>query len=197
MHIKNFYGREKKVMSHSNWQSGAQPITNLELVLTRIKELEEKVARLESEREADKKITWEKLSKILVKGETEEVEFKKIAILKNTFHLAKSMAAIANTSGGTLFMGVTDDRKLEKSIIKDKHLETIINIARSKIDPPLNPRVYPLRGRDGDVCIAEIPKMFKGVPHRVKTRDGGVYFIRVGSTNREPSVAEMAELFQL
>ena len=184
-------------MNPNNRKSSAQPITDLELVWARINELEEKVARLESERNEGEKITFAKLSEILMKGETEEVEFKKIAILKNTFHLAKSMAAIANTRGGSLFIGVTDDRKLEKSMVKDKHLGTIINIARSKIDPPLKPRVYPLKGRDSDVCIVEIPRMFKGVPHRVKTKDGGVYFIRVGSTNREPSVEEMAELYRL
>ena len=136
------------------------------------------------------------LSDILMKEESEKVEFKRIAILKNPFHLAKSMAAIANSDGGLLLIGVTDDVQLEKIRVEKKHIETIINVSRSKIDPPIKPIVHSIKREDGDVCVVEIPKMSRGIPHRVKSKDGKVYFIRIGPTVREPSNEEMRKLFE-
>lgn len=136
------------------------------------------------------------LLEILTKGENEKVEFKKIKILSNAFHLAKSMAAIASTDGGLLLIGVTDDGQLQKIRVKKEHIETIINISRDKIDPPINPVVYPLKMEDGDVCVVEIPRMSRGSPYGVKSKDGKVYFIRIGPTIREPSNEEMRKLFE-
>jgi len=136
------------------------------------------------------------LPEILMKGENEKVEFKKIEILSNTFHLAKSMAAIANTDGGLLLIGVTDDGQLQKMRVEKGHIETIINVSRNNIDPPIKPVVHPLKLEDGDVFVVEIPRMSRGIPHGAKSKDGKVYFIRIGPTNREPSNEEMRKLFE-
>lgn len=172
----------------------------MKIILARLDEIDERLARLEDEKKnrgiASEAHLKTHLPETLMKGENEKVEFKKIAILQNAFHLAKSMVAIANTDGGLLLIGVSDDGKLEGIRVKEKHMETIINIARSKIDPPINPCVFSLTQEDGDACIVKIAKMFRGVPHAVKSKEGKVYFIRIGSTTREPSIEEMRRLFK-
>ena len=164
------------------------------ILLTRLEELKEVATRLELRR--GRIISWRNLRVILSQGENEEVEWKKLGILQNPFHLAKSMAAIANTAGGVLLIGITDDGHVEGIKVKKEHIASIVDVARSKIDPPIRPVIETMPTKKGDVCVVKIPKMFAGVPHAVKGKDGKVYFIRVCSTTREPSSEELRDLFQ-
>jgi ATP-dependent DNA helicase RecG len=165
------------------------------ILLTRLEELEEVATRLELRRR--RIISWRNLREILSRGENEKVEWKRLDILQNPFHLAKSMAAIANTEGGMLLIGVADNGQIEGIRVKKENMESIVNVARNKIDPPIKPAIEVMQSKKGDVCVIEIPKMFTGVPHAVKGKDGKVYFIRVWSTTREPSNEELRDLFQI
>ncbi len=147
------------------------------------------------ERKPEGAISETQLSQIIAKGENENVEFKKVEILSNPYHLARSMAAIANSGGGLLLIGVSDDSQIQKIRFEKKHAETIINVSRTKIDPPIRPIVYPVPQDDLYVYVIEIPRMYKGDPHYVRSKDGNVCFIRVGPTVREPSREERRQLY--
>ncbi len=136
------------------------------------------------------------LREIIAKGENEKVEFKRVEILSNSYSLAKSMVAIANSGGGLLLIGVGDDGQVQKARVEKKDTETIINISRDKVDPPILPRVYTRSQNYGEVCVIEIPAMSKANPHYVKSKDGNVCFIRVGPTIREPSSEERRRLYE-
>jgi len=147
------------------------------------------------ERKPEGAISEMQLSQIIAKGENENVEFKKVEILSNPYHLARSMAAIANSGGGLLLIGVSDDGQIQKIRLEKKHAETIINVSRTKIDPPIRPIVYPVPRDDLHIYVIEIPGMCKRDPHYVRSKDGNVCFIRVGSTVREPSHEERRQLY--
>jgi len=147
------------------------------------------------ERRPEGAISELKLREIIAKGENEKVEFKKVDILSDSYHLAKSIVAITNSGGGLLLIGVSDDGQVQKIRVEKKQIEKIINVSRDKVDPPIKPVVYSMSLNDGDVCVIEIPEMSKGDPHYVRSRDGNVCFIRVGPTVREPSHEERRRLY--
>lgn len=140
-------------------------------------------------------ISEQELRQIIAKGENEKVEFKKVDVLSESYHLAKSMVAIANSGGGLLLIGVSDDGQVQKMQVEKKQIETIINISRDKADPPIKPTVYIISLNDGDILVVEIPGMTRRNPHYVRSRDGNVCFIRVGPTVREPSQEERRRLY--
>lgn len=148
------------------------------------------------ERRPEGAISELQLCEIIAKGENEKVEFKKVEIISDPYRLAKSMVAIANSGGGLLLIGVSDDGQVQKIRIEKKHIEAIINVSRDKVDPPIKPTVYSMSQNDGDVYVIEIPGMSKGDPHYVRSRDGNVCFIRVGPSVREPSHEERRRLYE-
>jgi hypothetical protein len=70
-----------------------------------------------------------------------------------------------------------------------------MNIARDRCDPPISPAFEVISTTDGDFYVISIPR-FAILPHAVKQKDGKTYFIRVGTTVREPSSSELKLLFQ-
>jgi hypothetical protein len=163
----------------------------------RLVESTEDVRKLpQIERRPEGAISELRLREIIAKGENEKVEFKKVDILSDSYHLAKSIVAIANSGGGLLLIGVSDDGQVQKIRVEKKQIEKIINVSRDKVDPPIKPVVYSTSLNDGNVCVVEIPGMSKGIPHYVRSRDGNVCFIRVGPTVREPSHEERRRLYE-
>lgn len=135
------------------------------------------------------------IDEFITKGENQKVEFKKSDILRNNVELAKQMTAFANTNGGTILIGVCDDGTIEGMRAKKEHENHIMNIARDLCDPPLAPQFFIIPRPEGDIYRIEIPR-YQKFPHSAKTRDGRVYFIRVGSTVRETTPHELAILFE-
>lgn len=135
------------------------------------------------------------IDEIIKNGENQTVDFKSIDILKNPFKLACLMTAFANTNGGRVLIGVKDDGSLE-GIQKDKDHEThIMNIARDRSNPPLTPSFHVSHKPDGDIYVVKILR-YKTIPHAARSRDGNVYYIRVGSTVRLASPNEISLLFE-
>lgn len=137
----------------------------------------------------------ELIDELIANGENQTVEFKRSNILSNPIELAKTMVAFANTNGGRILIGVCDDGTLEGLQADKKHEESIMNIARDRCEPPLIPQFSVIRKAEGDIYVVKILR-FQALPHAVKTRDGPVYYIRVGSTDRPASPAELALLFE-
>lgn len=136
------------------------------------------------------------IDEIIKNGENQTVDFKSLDILTNPFKLACLMTAFANTNGGRVLIGVKDDGSLE-GIKEDKGHEThIMNIARNLSNPPLTPSFHVSHRLDGDIYVVKILR-YTTIPHAAKSRDGNVYYIRVGSTVRPASPNEISLLFEV
>lgn len=138
--------------------------------------------------------TVEELNELIQQGEGPVVEFKRSDILSHKDELGKLMAAFANTMGGKILIGVDDDGKIEGMEGKKAHEEHIMNIVRDKIDPPLFIGFENIKIGGSNVYVVTVPR-FSEFPHVVKTRSGRVFFIRVGTTIREPSQLELKQMF--
>jgi len=105
------------------------------------------------------------------------------------------MVAFANSNGGRILIGICDDGSKEGMSAKTEHERHIMNIARDKCAPPIVPSFSVINTPEGDIYVVKILR-FKKHPHAVKTREGNVHFIRVGSTVREADPSELALLFE-
>ncbi len=135
------------------------------------------------------------LPEIIASGEGPTIEFKKSDILSNSVHLAKEMVALANSLGGRILIGVCDDGTIEGMKKKKEHETHVMNIARDKCDPPLTPVFLTINVLNSDIYDVKISR-YKTIPHAVKTDNGRVYFIRVGTTVREATPLELGTLFE-
>jgi len=136
-------------------------------------------------------INSDEVLQLIKQGESELVEWKDSRILNNPLKLAKSMVAMANHKGGLILIGVKDDGTIEGMKYKKGHEEHIMNIAAENCNPPIRPQFIRVSVPDkGPVYVIRIIKRKDEVHHGVKTKDGLVYPIRVGSTIREMSPLE-------
>ncbi len=131
---------------------------------------------------------WSDIEALLERGEDSTLEFKREAPHPDA--LAAEIVAFANTAGGTILFGVEDDGKI--CGVSDMKLEErLVSICRQNVDPPIIPVITKLKNNGVHVLALYIPKN----PSVVSTQDGK-YYIRVGSTKRQPSKEELARLFQ-
>ncbi len=136
------------------------------------------------------------LLELIANRENSRVEFKRDDIHHES--LAKEMSALLNFEGGTIFLGVEDDRRitgLRKS--REKVEEWVMEIARNNLQPEVNPMWSTVTMPDGKVVGAiELPVDSPGKPHKAKQGAAWVTFIRVGSTSRAATREEEARLYQ-
>lgn len=135
------------------------------------------------------------LDQLIEVGEGQVLEFKRSEILADSIHLAKEMTAFANTLGGTILIGICDNGTYEGLKYDKGHESHIMNIARDKCEPPIIPSFKNIATPQGDVYEVKV-KRYRTYPHSVKTNNGKVYFIRVGTTVREASTIELGLLFE-
>ncbi len=130
------------------------------------------------------------LIQILNQGENSSVEFKSENI--KPIGIAKEIIAFANMEGGIILIGVEDNGVIS-GIAKEKNWEEwIMNIVRNNINPPINVDFeYGILNKKIIACIS----VSKGKDKPYQTINGK-YYIRIGSTNRIASVAELMRLFQ-
>ena len=130
------------------------------------------------------------LKQIIQNGENAAVEFKSAAV--STDGLAKEMVAFSNSQGGMILIGVEDDGTIT-GIDKAKQNEAwISNIARDAVLPPILVQTSIESIGEQEILVVEVPK---GKNRPYQTRNDHFY-IRVGSTNRRPSLPELMRLFQ-
>jgi hypothetical protein len=138
-------------------------------------------------------ITSNDVLRLIEQEEGTKLEWKDSRILDNPFKLAKSMTAMANQDGGIILIGVKDDGTIEGMKAKKGHQEHIMTIATDRCEPPITPVFQRIEiSREADVYALTIPKR-RDMHHGVKTKDGLVYFIRVGSRIREMRPYELGE----
>jgi ATP-dependent DNA helicase RecG len=125
-------------------------------------------------------------------GEDSFTEFKDPAVA--TDGLAKELCAFLNGSGGRVFIGVDDDGTIVGAGAWDE--ERVMNVVRSRIEPPPIPTFQKLRwGDETDVMVVSVEQGTEK-PYAVATQQSRRYYIRVGTTSREASREELVRLTQ-
>lgn len=136
-------------------------------------------------------------------GEDSGLELKEVQIRANRVSaprrdgLADELAAFANSDGGRLVLGVSDDR--EPQALKPEQLDALADyvteICTDSIEPPLDFSIYrvPLlvTGEEGGVLVVEIPG--GDAVHR----SPGGYLRRRGDTKRQMQPDEIRRLLQV
>lgn len=130
------------------------------------------------------------LNTLIAQGENHAVEFKSAQV--NPDSLARELVAFANTQGGVVLLGVEDSGEIS-GLPEDRHYEEwVMNIARENVIPALDVVVHHVVYEQKAVLLIQVPK---GPDKPYQTRKYQ-FLIRVGSTNRVATQAELMRLFQ-
>lgn len=129
------------------------------------------------------------LLNIIKNGENSYIEFKEECIKAK--ELAEEIVAFANSEGGTILIGISDDGNVKG--VWDKNIEEkIMNVCGNNCIPNIIP-IYEDVELDGlKISIVSIPK---GLNKPYYTTDHK-YYVRVGTTKRIASREELMRLFQ-
>ncbi|MEA3340283.1 MAG: ATP-binding protein [Chloroflexota bacterium] len=124
--------------------------------------------------------TWENL----------HTEFKQQLI--RPADLARTLVAFANTDGGQLILGVTEERAIVGLDDADAVMRNVDNVAYNNCEPPLTIVQETVATADGQpVVVVNIPK---GSQRPYRASSG--YYIRTTSGRRQASRQELLRLFQ-
>lgn len=124
----------------------------------------------------------------LVGPEVPTVEYK--ADMSQT--IAKAVAALANTYGGLVLVGVTDDRKVQG--VKEKTIEAVAQHCHNKLDPPWVPEIVPVAMDDGSGCHVLLLRVVPGHAPRPLLLDGAAP-VRHHNTTQPAGRQRLAALF--
>jgi ATP-dependent DNA helicase RecG len=126
------------------------------------------------------------LLRLIRGGEDTYLELK--IKLSNSERIAQEIVALANTAGGIIVFGVTDQLRVEGVDYAEDVQDELARICREEIYPPLVPlidMVYFDSGRR--VVVLEV----EGKRRPYRTRDGRFY-LRIGTEKREASREELS-----
>ena len=128
------------------------------------------------------------LLRLIRGGEDTYLELK--VKLSNSEKIAQEIVALANTSGGVIVFGVTDQLRVEGVDDPETVQDELVRICREEIQPPLVPFIDRIAFDSGRRVVA-LDIDGKRRPYR--TRDGRFY-IRIGAEKREASREELSAL---
>ena len=131
----------------------------------------------------------EQIKQLIEQGENSAVEFKNSEVRPES--LAREIVAFANSSGGTILIGVEDSGKITG--VDQHQTETwVANIVRNNVIPAIAPQITEWELSQKKVLAIEVSR---GLDKPYQTLDGK-FWIRVGSTNRMATKEELSRLFQ-
>lgn len=131
--------------------------------------------------------TRSELLRLIRGGEDTYLELK--VKLSNSEKIAKGIVALANTDGGTMIFGVTDQFYVEGVRDTEEVQKELARICREEIYPPLLPLIDCIAFNDGRrVVVLDIDGRRK--PYR--TRDGRFY-LRIGAEKIEVSRGDLSD----
>ncbi len=129
---------------------------------------------------------------LLAGGEDSFTEFKDVRVSNGG--LAKELCAFVNAAGGRVLIGVDDEGRLHDASAWDE--ERIMNVARTAIDPAIIPTYQRLQwDADRSIVIVGVA-VGAEKPYAVRSGESRRYYVRVGSTSREPTREELIRLTQ-
>lgn len=126
------------------------------------------------------------LLRLIRGGEDTYLELK--VKLSNSDKIAKGIVALANTDGGTMIFGVTDQLRIEGVRDADDVQAELARICRDEIYPPILPLLDCISFDNGRRIVA---LDIEGKRRPYRTRDGRFY-LRFGSEKREVARAELS-----
>ncbi|MEV4374612.1 ATP-binding protein [Nonomuraea sp. NPDC049637] len=106
--------------------------------------------------------------------------------------IAAAVAALANTYGGLVLVGVSDRRVITG--VKEKTIEAVAEHCHSKIEPPWVPDIVPVPMDDGSGRFVLVLRVAPGLTPRPLLVDGAAP-IRSHSTTHPASWQQLAALF--
>ncbi|HEX8128459.1 MAG TPA: RNA-binding domain-containing protein [Pyrinomonadaceae bacterium] len=121
-------------------------------------------------------------------GEDTYLELK--VKLSNPEKIAQGICALANTGGGVMVFGISDQLRVEGVDDPEDVRDEVVRICREQISPQLVPYIDLIAFDNGRRVVAvEI----EGKRRPYQTRDGR-YFIRIGADKREATREELSAL---
>lgn len=130
------------------------------------------------------------LLEIIKKGEDSFTEFKEEKAHPDD--LAAGIVAFANTEGGNLIIGVSDDGKILGVTDIDKMMQRIDNICANNCEPTIDSTSEKIIIDDKKILVVRIPKG----PQRPYKTNKDIYYIRTSSGRRSPSREQLMRLFE-
>jgi ATP-dependent DNA helicase RecG len=131
--------------------------------------------------------TRTELIRLIRGGEDTYLELK--IKLSNPERITQGIVALANTAGGTMIFGVSDQLRIEGVHNPEAVQEELVRICREEIYPPIVPLIDTIAFDSGRrIVVLDIDA--KRPPYR--TRDGRFY-IRIGEEKREISRRELSD----
>ena len=130
------------------------------------------------------------LLEIVKKGEDSFTEFKEE--MSHQDDLAAEIVAFANTEGGNLIIGVSDEGEITGVTNLDEEMQRIDNICVNNCEPTIDSTSEKIIVDDKKVLVVRIPKG----PQRPYRTNKGVYYIRTSSGRRQPSREQLMRLFE-
>ena len=130
------------------------------------------------------------LLEIVKKGEDSYTEFKEEKVHPDK--LAAEIVAFANTDGGNLIIGVSDDREILGVADMDEEMQRIDNICANNCEPTIYSTIEKVIIDDKKILIVKIPKG----PQRPYRTNRGIHYIRTASGKRIASPGELRLIHQ-
>ena len=131
--------------------------------------------------------TRTELLRLIRGGEDTYLELK--VKLSNPEKIAKGIVALANTDGGTMIFGVTDQLHVEGLRNAGEVQEELVRICREEIYPPLLPLIDCLTFNDGRrIVVLDVDG--KRRPYRTKD---GRFYLRIGAQKIEVARGELSD----
>ena len=126
------------------------------------------------------------------RGESQQQEFKRQ--LDNAESVAGEIVAFANSEGGVLYVGVTDEGSLMGLADPERDFQTLTHICRDRCIPPISP-VIEQYTVDGHTLLALTvkPALNHLKPYRTA---GGRFYVRVGKDKQDATGRELMRIAQ-
>ncbi len=109
------------------------------------------------------------LASLLAQPEGTTLEFKRS--IDSPGRIAKTLAAFANTAGGTLVVGVNDDRTVRGIVSEKEEVQKLESASEFWVEPPLLLRYETVETDERKVLIFKIEES-ANKPHRAKNERG-------------------------
>lgn len=131
--------------------------------------------------------TRSELLRLIRGGEDTYLELK--VKLSNPEKIAKGIVALANTDGGTMIFGVTDQFHVEGVRNAEDVQKELVRICREEIYPPLLPLIDCITFNDGRrIVVLDVEGKRK--PYRTKD---GRFYLRLGAEKIEVARGELSD----
>jgi ATP-dependent DNA helicase RecG len=133
----------------------------------------------------------ENIAELIAQGENNSIEFKSSQVRAES--VAKEMVAFSNMQGGVLLIGIEDTGEVTGLSSDQLNMEEwLANIARENVLPAIEPSIEKIKYLGKSIIKVDVQKG-RDKPYQTNKHQ---FLVRIGSTNRTASQAELMRLFQ-